>query len=343
MSTITRVSCQIKERTLREPFHTALRTVTHFDVIEFCIETNEGLVGWGEAVATPIITGDTQERILQDLQGPITELFEGHLHTSTPELAAEVEMLSILGSAKAAADLALYDLQSKAESISLPFILGSQRVMVGTDVTIPIATLFEIPDLVASRLRNGFKAFKVKLAMEPVENSVLKLELIRELVGERALLRIDPNQAWSVAHTLSFLKEIESAGISIDYLEQPTPAKEKAALAEIRRHSATPIMADESCFGMADLQELIDLNAVDLVNLKLLKCGGLTPALEMGKLAKEAGVGILVGSMMEGDRGVFAAACLASALAPDEIHDLDASWWASDSTIKYADGMVALT
>lgn len=342
MSTITRVFCQIKARSLKEPFRTAARTVTHFNVIEFCIESDDGLSGWGEAVPTPVITGDTEQMILDGVNGPIKELLEGRKFTSAVEIATEILELPVAAGAKAAADLALYDLQSIREKASLSSMLGSNRVAVGTDVTIPIAELSEIPALIASRMKDGFKAFKVKLGMEPVENSITKLELIRELVGGTSLLRIDPNQAWSVAYSLTFLTKIENLGIPIDYLEQPTPAPDKVALAEIRRNSATRIMADESCFDRGDLQELIDLDAVDLVNIKLLKCGGLTPAIEMGRLAKEAGLGVSVGSMMEGDRGVFAAACLASALAPDEIHDLDASWWANDSQINYANGEVAL-
>jgi L-alanine-DL-glutamate epimerase-like enolase superfamily enzyme len=280
--------------------------------------------------------------ILDVLQGEIPNLLSGRV-SSLPDLRREVARLSIVASARAAVDLALYDLQCNLEGTTLPPLLGSKMTSVGTDITVPIAELSDIPQLIASRLGDGFNTFKIKLGIETIEKSVSKLELVRDLVGESALLRIDPNQAWSIGHTLAFLRNIDGLGIDIDYLEQPTPAGDKSALAEIRRNSQVRVMADEACFDMADLQELIDLDAVDLVNIKLLKCGGLTSAIEMGELATAAGVGILVGSMMEGDRGLFAAACLASALAPDEIHDLDASWWAEDSTIEYSVGRVSLT
>ena len=181
----------------------------------------------------------------------------------------------------------------------------------------------------------------MKLAKESVDLSMEKLRLIRELVGDSSAIRVDPNQAWSVAHTLSFLERVESEGLSIEYLEQPTPARQGEALAEIRRNTGIRIMADESCFTLQDLNALIDLEAVDLVNIKILKSGGLSSALEIARVAREAGVEVRVGSMMEGDGGVCAATALAGAIAPDEVHDLDASWWATDSRITYSGGEVA--
>lgn len=335
-------SCHIRPRILKEPFKTSLRTVTNFDVIEFIIETDDGLLGYGDAVETPVITGDTQEMILDDLDGPLRRLLLARTFTSPTEVATDIANLPVVASAKAAAEMALYDLQSARENGSLALTLGSAELSVRSDITIPISNLDRLPTLVQKRLNDGFRTFKVKLGLEPIDISIEKLELVRDLAGESSLIRIDPNQAWSIPHTLAFLEEAENQGIPIDYLEQPTPAHDKAALAQIRRNTAVRIMADESCFAMEDLQELIELDAVDLVNIKLLKCGGITSALEMGKVALDAGIGVLIGSMMEGDRGVYTAACLASALAPREIHDLDASWWATESEVKYRDGKLLL-
>jgi L-alanine-DL-glutamate epimerase-like enolase superfamily enzyme len=319
-----------------------LRTVTNFEVIEFKIETDDGFIAYGEAVETPAITGDTLEMILADLSGPIKEFLSGSTFSSALELSAGIAELSVVSSAKAAADLALFNLSAAMENLSLTAFLGCRAQSVATDVTIPISELADLPAIIQYRIAEGFHSYKVKLAMEPIELSVQKLQLINQLVGDCSSIRVDPNQAWTVAHTLGFLGRVESLGLTIEYLEQPTPAEDKSALAQIRRNTDVPIMADESCFTMKDLHELVELEAVDLVNLKLLKSGGIAPALDMADFARKAGVKALVGSMMEGDRGVYAAAALAGTIAPDEVHDLDASWWASDSTIKYAGGEVSL-
>lgn len=342
MSSILKFTCHIAPRSLKEPFRTSLRSVSYFDVIEFHIETDDGLQAIGEAVETPAITGDTQEMILNGLLGPIKEALEGISFSSPLELVERIAHAPAVSSAKSAADMALYYLESASENKTLAEVLGSTRSTIASDVTIPITDLANIEQIVFARLKDGFNSFKVKLAMEPIENSIQKLELIHQIVGQECVIRIDPNQAWSVLHTLNFLEEIDRRGILIDYLEQPTPADDKRALAEIKRSTQMRIMADESCFDMEDLLQLIEFEAADLINMKLAKSGGISPLLQMAKVAQEAGLGVLVGSMMEGDRGVFASACLADALAPGEIHDLDASWWAKDSTINYRAGQVLL-
>lgn len=342
MNSISRISVRTTSRRLREPFRTSLRTVAEFEVIEFEIETADGFTGFGEAVETPAITGDTLEMILADLNGPINELLTGSTFLSPLQLTESIAKLSVVSSAKAAADVALFNLASAMEELSLPAFLGCQAQSVATDVTIPVSELVDLPAIIQNRIEAGFHSYKVKLAMEPIELSVQKLQLIKELAGDASGIRVDPNQAWTVGHTLDFLRKVESAGLTIEYLEQPTLAGDKAALAQIRHNTDVPIMADESCFTVQDLRELIELEAVDFVNLKLLKSGGISPTLEMAEMAKKAGIKALVGSMMEGDQGVYAAAAVASAIAPDAVHDLDASWWAMESDIKYASGEVSL-
>ncbi len=342
MRSISRISCQKVPRFLKSPFRTSLRTVSHFDVIQFHVETNDGLRAIGEAVETPAITGDTQESIVSGLLDQISVAIEGISFSSPLELADRISDTKANASAKAAADMALYFLKAEMEDRTLNEILGGTRTSVASDVTIPVAELEEIESIVVSRLQGGFKTFKVKFAMEPIKTSVQKLRLINDFAYGRCALRIDPNQAWTVAHTLQFLEELGKTEIVVDYLEQPNNAKDKKGLAEIRSNSQTPIMADESCFDMGDLLELVELEAVDLVNLKLLKTGGITPILKMAEVAQQSGVGVRLGSMMEGDAGVMAAACLASVLAPGGIHDLDASWWAKDSKVLYRSGEVVL-
>jgi L-alanine-DL-glutamate epimerase-like enolase superfamily enzyme len=188
----------------------------------------------------------------------------------------------------------------------------------------------------------GFTHFKIKANLEPVAELVEKLMIISELLPAGSHLRIDANQAWTFDHTIDVLAAISRTSLVIDYLEQPTPARDFAALAKVKAISSIPIMADESCFTPQDLKELIELDAVDLVNLKLLKSGGLTLAREMAETAKAAGIGVYVGSMMEGDQSLSAAASLAAEIAPDLVHDLDASWWAKESHLRYESGRLYL-
>jgi L-alanine-DL-glutamate epimerase-like enolase superfamily enzyme len=101
-----------------------------------------------------------------------------------------------------------------------------------------------------------------------------------------------------------------------------------------------PIVLDESVFTIHDLQRAIDAGSGDIVNIKLAKCGGLHAGLELADLARDAGLGLMVGSMMESELGLSAAAALAATLAPDQVHDLDAAWWSikDDAGTPYCDG-----
>ena len=101
-------------------------------------------------------------------------------------------------------------------------------------------------------------------------------------------------------------------------------------------------MADESLFSMSDLEEIIEKKACTWVNVKILKSGGLAPARAIADVARASGLNVSIGSMMEGARGVQAAALLASAIAPEVTHDLDAAWWHRDGSLKYSKGELAL-
>lgn len=324
----TRVSTYSRE--LRERFVTALRGVSEYQVIKFELCDEFGNWHVGETVGTPKITGDTHIQIMAELESEVSGLILGK---GVLQAIRNVSVSNLTGSTKAAVDIALNSMIGKG---------AYKGFSVATDVTIPITSIENLPALVLDRVAAGFTYFKVKANSEPVIDLILKLILINELTPSGSHIRIDANQAWNFEHTAEVLAAIAESGLLVDYLEQPTSARDFAALAKVKAISLIPIMADESCFTPADLTELIALNAMDLVNLKLLKSGGLTVAREMAIRAAAAGIGVYVGSMMEGDQSLSAAATLATEVAPDLVHDLDASWWAKESHLRYESGRLYL-
>jgi L-alanine-DL-glutamate epimerase-like enolase superfamily enzyme len=325
---LTRVSTYSRE--LRERFVTALRGVSEYQVVKFELCDESGTWHVGETVETPKITGDTHTQIMAELESEVPRLITGK---EISEAIRNIAESNLTGSTKAAVDIALNGALGNRTS---------NGFSIATDVTIPITSIENLSALVADRVAAGFTYFKVKANKEPVSDLITKLQLIKELTPSGSHIRIDANQAWDFEHTSEVLAAISSHGLTIDYLEQPTPAQDFAALAKVKAISAIPIMADESCFTPADLTELIALNAIDLVNLKLLKSGGLTIAREMANSAAAAGIGVYIGSMMEGDQSLSAAASLAAEIAPDLVHDLDASWWAKESHLRYESGRLYL-
>ncbi len=339
MTRIINTFSSVSARPLNNTFSTALRSVSELEVISYRIETDDGYTAWGECVETPAITGDSSAKIKGALEIEIPKtILDKEFEGAQEFWNNHIQPLDVVGSAKAAIDIALYDLESQLSGKSMKELLGCASEFIRTDVTIPITPISEIESLVSVRLKDGFDSFKVKLGAEAVKLSIEKLALIRSLIGDESGLRVDANQAWSIEHSLEFLNEC--GHLNIEYLEQPLVASDKARLAQISRGTDIEIMADEACFTMADLDELISLGDIDLVNLKVLKSGGVTPLLAMAQKAKNSGLKVSIGSMMEGDLGVRIASIIAGAIAPDLIHDLDAAWWARESAIKYSDGRV---
>jgi L-alanine-DL-glutamate epimerase-like enolase superfamily enzyme len=294
----------------------------------------------GEAVATPAIIGDSLEEIEHDLKERISPAL-AHI-SSLEEGLSILATLQAVSSSKGAADMALHSFFAAKSGLPLSSLLASQVERVKTDVTIPISTIERLDQIVQDRIDQGFTSLKVKLGAISLPENLAIMEKIRELAGRRASLRVDPNQAWDFSYAKDFLVALDKEGIAIDYLEQPVGKSQIEDLANLSGLGLAPIMADESIFSMRDLETIIEKNACTWVNVKILKSGGLAPARAIADQALAAGLNVSIGSMMEGARGVEAAALLASAIAPEVTHDLDAAWWHRDSSLKYSKGELAL-
>jgi L-alanine-DL-glutamate epimerase-like enolase superfamily enzyme len=294
-----------------------LRRVDNYPVIQVRIELESGRVGVGECVATPAIAGDSVEEIWRELNSDKVK--------NLKEIdQAVLDELNFLPSSRAALDMACWDLET-----------GESNCAISTDVTIPIVPLSEIPRITEERIKAGFKAFKIKVEAEPIDELIRRISLIYELVGRTSKLRIDPNQSWSLDYAKSATKALEVKNLSIEYLEQPLKRDQLAEHRELSLNTSIPLMADESCFSERDLTKVVSSNAFKFVNVKILKAGGVFPAQRLAKLAKELGLTVSIGLMMEGEQGARAATHLAHEISPEIIHDLDAAWWFKGSSIVY--------
>ena len=319
--------------TLTSPFITSLRSVYEYPVSTFAIVDQDGINGIGEAVATPAIVGDSAIEIDRELHSLSMLLIGKDL--SVDEISSLSRTGGYHSSTIAAIDLALLDYQAKAKNQNIRQYLGINQNYIATDVTIPICELEDLAKIIQER--SEFKSFKVKLKDDSIDRNISKLMRIKELQPE-ANLRVDPNQAWDVSYSTSFLEKLEENKIEIEYLEQPIDRYDFAGMAEIKRNTSTPIMADEACFTMNDISTLLEYRACDLINIKLMKSGGYSNALAMSRYAIENGLQVSIGSMMEGHQGIYVAGLLAAAISPFSTHDLDAAWWFTDSQFTYENG-----
>ena len=149
--------------------------------------------------------------------------------------------------------------------------------------------------------------------------------------SSESLLVVSLRGGWDALSAVRVVRELEDSGLGVTLVEQPVPARDHLGLAHVRAHVDTPVMADESLVDLEDLVSLVRLGACDAVNVKLAKCGGLTPAAELLEVAARHGLGTMVGSMMESHLGVGAAGSLVAAVGTTWGADLDAAWWAAAS------------
>ena len=234
--------------------------------------------------------------------------------------------------AKAAVDVALHDLVARRRGVSLPVLLGGTTLRVPTDVTLAAGDADALAGTARARAADGFGVLKMKVGTDAATD-VARVRAVREAVGPDVRIRLDANQGWTARDAVRVISGLEDAGLDVELVEQPVAAADLDGLAWVTARVRTPVMADESVYGVRDLVEVVRRRAADLVNVKLAKCGGLRVAATLLELARAQGMGSIVGSMMETHIGVGAAASLVAACGTSAVSDLDAAWWAASSPV----------
>jgi len=310
------------------PFKTALRTVTKIENVMVKVKTDSSLIGYGGAAPTAAITGETLASII----GAV-EHIRDHLAGMTledTELVFQRLNSCLVGntSAKAAVDMAIYDLLAKERDVPLYRLLGGKAHVIETDKTVSIDTPEKMIAESKENIKKGFRFLKVKVGGDP-ELDVLRLQAVQDAVGPEIKIRIDANQGWSAKEAVLVGKELEARKLNIELMEQPVAARDFSGLRYVRDHLSIPVFADESVFSPQDALELVTMKAVDGMNIKLMKCGGSYNALKIAAIAETAGVPCMVGSMMESHLSVSAAAHFAVSRAIVKHFDLDAPLFCS--------------
>lgn len=298
---------------LRVPFKTALRQVNSVEDIIVEIHTDTGEVGYGEAPPTGAITGDTTGAIIGAFQDHIIKTLVGRDVEDFENLTRDVQKCIVKNSsAKAAADIALWDLYGKKYGIPVYRMLGASRNPIITDLTISVNPPEEMARDAVNAVERGYDTLKVKVGIDP-SLDVERLSAIRAAVGDKPRIRIDANQAWSPKQAVKLLNQMQERGLDIELVEQPVKAHDLEGLKYVTDRSYVPVLADESVFSVEDALKIVQLQAADLINIKLMKCGGLTNALKIATLAEVSGVECMIGCMLEAKVSVNAAVHLACA------------------------------
>ena len=318
---------------LRLPFKTALRTVKSVEDIIVEIHTDTGALGYGEAPPTGAVTGHTTGAIIGALKEHIIPSLLGRDIDAFEDLMQLVQTCVVgNSSAKATADMALWDLYAQLYRLPVYKLLGGARKEIVTDITISVNEPEEMARDAANAVERGYDCLKVKVGANP-ELDVERLRAVRQAAGDDICLRIDANQAWQPRQAVRILNEMQEQGLRLELVEQPVKAYDLEGLKYVTDHSYVPVLADESVFSPRDAMKVLELRAADLINIKLMKCGGIYNALKIASAAEIYGVECMIGCMLEAKISVNAAAELACARKIFTRIDLDGPVLCSEDPI----------
>jgi len=341
---IGKIATEVKYIALKTPFITALRRVEQIEFVRVSVFCQNGLTAFGEAPATKAITGEDIEIIVNSIES-VKELFYDLnpqealelLHDSRTgfevkpgirgyknsflrhssyaprhsKLDLESSSLGTIGSsAKAALDMAFISLLAQSQNRALYKYFGADKpILLKTDITISLKEIGEMLEDAKTAFLGGKNILKVKLGSD-IKHAIKIIQKIAQELPNAEIL-VDANQAWSLDDSLEFVKAMKDEKIQL--IEQPVIAEDLQGLKIIKNATTIPILADEAAFNLEDVIKIVESKSADMINIKLMKCGGLTNAVKILEYAREQKITCMLGSMLEGPISINAALHLAMA------------------------------
>ena len=266
---------------LKRPFVTAAGVTHARELLLLRVEATDGTVGHGEAAPFEPYDGVPLERALAALTGGGGR--------RPPQ-------------ARAAEELARLDLLARQEERPLA---EPAKDAIAVNMTLPAGPPAEAAERAREGVGEGFASFKLKVGLP---DDAERVAAVREAVGPWPALRVDANGVWSVDEAVRAIRAIEEH--DLEFVEQP--CRRLRELAEVRQRVSTPIAADESVASMRELRRALELEACDVVNVKLSGAGGFTPARELLREARANGLDAFLSSTLDGPWGIAAALQLAA-------------------------------
>lgn len=321
---ITHIETRMLSTPLKKPFKTALRQLSIAENLIVMLHGDDGQIGYGGAPPTAVITGDTVESV----KGAIDKFIAPAI------IGMDIEELELIlkrmdtaicknTSAKAAIDIALYDLFGKHFKVPLYKLFGGARKQIESDITVSVNPPQEMAEDAITYVQQGYTTLKTKIGLDSALD-IVRVKGIREAVGSNIKIRLDANQGWKAREAVRTIKKIEDMGLDIELIEQPVKAHDIEGLKYVTDNVDTPVMADESLFSTEDSFQILKTRAADILNIKLMKSGGLHHALTINAMAESCGVECMIGSMIESKIGITAAAHLGCGKLNITRADLDA-------------------
>lgn len=286
------------------PYTIAYETILSATNVFIRIETDRGVSGFGCAAPDKAVTGETADDVIDALEGMVRSEIVGSNPLRYALLLHRLKSsLPSFPSTLAAVDMALYDILGKVADLPLYQVLGAYRTKMKTSITVGILDEDDTVRCARDFVNQGFKALKIKGGID-WRSDAARIQKVREAVGRSIEIRFDANQGYTTQDAIQFVSETRSA--KLELIEQPTPQTELNMLGRVTRTVSIPVMADESLLNLRDAFRIVRRKLADMVNIKLMKIGGISEGMAINAVAKAAGVDVMVGCMDEAALGIAA-------------------------------------
>ncbi len=318
------VETRVEPLGLTRPYTIASRRTDSVENIIVTIRTTSGLMGLGAAAPERNVTGET----LSACRAGLTRAKAWLVGRDIRELQALCrvlgERLPTAPAARAALDMALHDLLAQHLGLPLVEMLGRAHRELPTSITIGIKGVEETLAEAQEYLARGFRILKVKVGID-LQQDLERLSRLRERVGPGIRIRADANQGYSSLEVMRFFRE--TVPLEIEFLEQPMKTAAVEAMRALPEAIRSRLAADESLLDEEDALSLVNPpQACGIFNIKLMKCGGIRPALRIAAIAEAGAVDLMWGCMDESVISIAAALHAAFASPATLYLDLDGSF-----------------
>ncbi len=305
---------------LLEPFSIATGSTSDARNVLITIMLEDGSTGYGECAPFTPSTGETQGTALSSAQG-CAELIKGRDAAHWRSLSRLIRGVYFSqGTAIAGIEMALLDALTRSYGIPLYVFLGGASTSVETDMSIPMVTPERGYDLAKETVARGIRSIKIKVGGD-LRDDVARVEAVREGAPNVGLI-LDANQGYTANEALICLEALDNRDIRPMLMEQPVHKDDHEGLRYVTQHTTVPIAADESAYSAANVAHLIEMGAVNVVNIKLMK-SGFVEALDIAAVCRARHTELMIGAMMESRLAIAAAAHFVAGLGGFRFVDLD--------------------
>jgi len=308
---------------LTRPYTIAYETISSVENLFVSLETENGITGIGAGSPSEEVTGESISSCEKTLNNSLESILSGKdIRYSRLLLNNLNTVLSDTPAAMAAVDIALHDLVAKTMGLPLTDILGRVHESLPTSITIGIMPVKETLEEAREYLANGFSILKIKTGLD-VEEDIERILKLNEAFKQTIRMRVDANQGYGINELNHFYEKTSDL---VEFIEQPLAAGDLSAMRSLPEHIRHISAADESLLRPESTIDLLTQpQPFGIFNIKLMKCGGIAPGMEIATMAGHAGIDLMWGCMDESIVSIAGALHAALASRATKYLDLDGS------------------